>query len=172
MPFADYVESVLAQTVKRLVVTRRSIRRAFEDLVITDESFNEIGPAINSAASIFLFGFPGNGKTSVAERITRLMGDNIYIPYAIEVGGSIIKLLDPTVHEIVETEARESGSVLSLLKGASYDQRFVPITFQPSAGGLTVQAPGNANLAPPGNYMLFIVDTNGVPSAAAMVSLG
>ena len=52
------------------------------------------------------------------------------------------------------------------------NQRFVPITFQPSAGGLTVQAPGSANLAPPGNYMLFIVDTNGVPSAAAMVSLG
>ena len=52
------------------------------------------------------------------------------------------------------------------------NQRFVPITFQPSAGGLTVQAPGSANLAPPGNYMLFIVDTNGVPSTAAMVSLG
>ncbi|TMB17769.1 MAG: DUF1929 domain-containing protein [Deltaproteobacteria bacterium] len=51
------------------------------------------------------------------------------------------------------------------------NQRFVPVTFQSGAGGLTVQAPGNANLAPPGNYMLFIVDTNGVPSVAAMVSL-
>src|SRR5439155_3734353 len=77
VPFDDYVESVIAQSIKNLIVTRRSIQRAFEDLVITPEVFNEIGPAINSAASIFLFGYPGNGKTSIAERITRLMGDDI-----------------------------------------------------------------------------------------------
>ena len=98
MPFADYVESVLAQTIKRLVVTRRSIRKAFEDLIITDESFNEIGPAINSAQSIFFFGYPGNGKTSIAERITRLMGDAIYIPHAVEANGQIIKVFDPIQH--------------------------------------------------------------------------
>jgi hypothetical protein len=51
------------------------------------------------------------------------------------------------------------------------NQRFVPITFQPTSGGLTIQAPANANLAPPGYYMLFIVDTNGIPSLAAMVRL-
>ena len=64
VPFDEWVESVMAQTIKEVVVTRRSIRKAFEDLVITDAVFNEIGPAINSAASIFFFGFPGNGKTS------------------------------------------------------------------------------------------------------------
>ena len=58
MPFADYVESVLAQTIKKLVVTRRSIRKAFEDLIITDEVFNEIGPAINSAAVDLLLRLP------------------------------------------------------------------------------------------------------------------
>jgi hypothetical protein len=52
------------------------------------------------------------------------------------------------------------------------DQRFVPVTFQPSTGGLTIQAPAGANLAPPGYYMLFIVDANGVPSVAAMLRLG
>ena len=75
VPFADYVEAVMAQSIKKLIVTRMSIQRAFEDLVITDAVFNEIGPAMNSGASIFFFGYPGNGKTSVAERITRLMGD-------------------------------------------------------------------------------------------------
>src|SRR5207248_1742932 len=86
VPFVDYIESVSLQTIRNISVNRRNIERAFSDLVITEAVFNEIGPAINSAASIFLFGYPGNGKTSVAERITRLMGDNIYIPYAIEVG--------------------------------------------------------------------------------------
>jgi hypothetical protein len=52
------------------------------------------------------------------------------------------------------------------------NQRFVPVNFQQTAGGLTIQPPANANLAPPGYYMLFLVDTNGVPSVAAMVRLG
>jgi hypothetical protein len=60
----------------------------------------------------------------------------------------------------------------SVTHAFNQNQRFVPVTFQPSAGGLTIQAPANANLAPPGYYMLFIVDTNGVPSVAAMVRLG
>ena len=87
VPFKTYVEAIKAQTMKNVMVTRRNIRKAFSDLVISEAALNEIGPAVNSAASVFLFGFPGNGKTSVAERITRLMGDSIFIPYAVEVNG-------------------------------------------------------------------------------------
>src|SRR5262249_46821999 len=105
VPFADYVESVMAQSIKKLVVTRLSIQRAFEDLIISDAAFNEIGPAMNSGASIFFFGYPGNGKTSVAERITRLMGDAIYVPYAVEANGHIIRVYDPILHsEMNETD--------------------------------------------------------------------
>jgi hypothetical protein len=99
VPFQLYLHSVQAQTIKNMVVTRRNIRKAFSDLIISDAVLNEIGPAVNSASSIFLFGYPGNGKTSIAERITRLMGDHIYIPYAVEAGGQIIKLFDNIVHE-------------------------------------------------------------------------
>lgn len=130
VPFADYLESVLAQTVKKLVVTRRSIRRAFEDLVITDDVFNEIGPAINSASSIFFFGYPGNGKTSVAERITRLTGDEIYIPHAIEANGQIIKLYDPIQHYQLkaEEEVKEDDGIESLLRpGNTHDKRFIRV---------------------------------------------
>lgn len=126
VPFDDYVESIAAQTVRNMVVTRRSIHRAFQDLIITPEVFNEIGPAINSAASIFLFGFPGNGKTSIAERITRLMGDDIYIPYAVEANGQIIKLFDPIVHTKVEP-SREPEIQSVFLKEAGADERYVQI---------------------------------------------
>jgi hypothetical protein len=127
VPFDDYVESVMAQTVKSLVVTRRSIRQAFSDLIITDEVFNEIGPAINSAASIFLFGYPGNGKTAIAERITRLMGDDIYIPYAVEVNGQIIKIFDPIVHKRAADDPDDAGraSVESLMRRDQHDERYV-----------------------------------------------
>ena len=129
VPFADYVESVMAQTVKKLVVTRRNIRKAFEDLIITEDVFNEIGPAMNSAASIFFFGYPGNGKTSVAERITRLMGDTIYVPHAIEANGQIIKLYDPIQHTAVkEDETHDENNFGGILrKGGSFDRRYMKV---------------------------------------------
>jgi hypothetical protein len=128
VPFSDYVEAVMAQTIKKLIVTRRSIRKAFEDLVITDEVFNEIGPAINSAQSIFFFGYPGNGKTSVAERITRLMGDTIFVPHAVEANGQIIKVFDPIQHTPVAEEPAAGDVTETLLKrGAAFDTRFARV---------------------------------------------
>ena len=127
VPFADYVESVLAQTIKKLVVTRRSIQKAFEDLIITDAVYNEIGPAINSATSIFFFGYPGNGKTSIAERITRLMGDSIYIPYAVEANGQIIKVYDPIIHHAIRDDTPVEGIDTILKKGGDFDRRFIKV---------------------------------------------
>jgi hypothetical protein len=131
VPFADYSESVLAQTVKKIVVTRRSVRRAFEDLIISEAAFNEIGPAINSAQSVFFFGYPGNGKTSIAERITRLMGDHIYIPHAVVANGQIIKVFDPILHtaakEADDLAAPTSGGESLLKKGTAHDKRYIKV---------------------------------------------
>jgi len=127
VPFDDYVESVAAQTLRKFVVTRRTIETAFKDMIMTPGVFNEIGPAINSAASVFLFGPPGNGKTSIAERITRLMGEDIYIPFALETNGQIIKLYDPVVHQAVEEQAVEVAGLDSIMKGAGCDERYIKI---------------------------------------------
>jgi predicted ATPase with chaperone activity len=131
VPFADYAESVLAQTVKKIVVTRRSVRKAFEDLIIAESAFNEIGPAINSAQSVFFFGYPGNGKTSIAERITRLMGDHIFIPHAVVANGQIIKVYDPILHTPAkepEEMAGPAGGVDGILKkGTAHDKRYIKV---------------------------------------------
>ncbi|MCA0354846.1 MAG: ATP-binding protein [Chloroflexi bacterium] len=119
VPFEQFLESVKAQTIKNMVITRRNIRKAFSDLIITDQVLNEVGPAVNSGASIFLFGYPGNGKTSIAERITRLMGDDIFVPYAIDADGQIIKVYDSIVHTLVDKEANIGTS--------SYDLRWAKI---------------------------------------------
>jgi Mg-chelatase subunit ChlI len=124
--FDDYVETIMAQTVRNFVCTRRTIHKAFKDLIITPEVLNEIGPAINSASSIFLFGYPGNGKTAVSERITRLMGDEIYIPYAVEANGALIQLFDPILHQRVEGKALE-GLENSIVRDITHDERFVRI---------------------------------------------
>ena len=52
------------------------------------------------------------------------------------------------------------------------NQRFMWLTFTKTTGGLKVQAPGDRNTAPPGYYMLFILNSSGVPSKAKIVKLG
>jgi hypothetical protein len=51
------------------------------------------------------------------------------------------------------------------------EQRYVPLSFTAGATTITATAPANANVAPPGFYMLFIIDANGVPSVASMVNV-
>lgn len=99
VPIDVWIASVKSQTIKDVIVTRHNIREAFADLIVDESILNMVGPAVNSASSMMLYGYPGNGKTSIAERITHLMGDDIFIPYTVEANGSIIKLYDSIVHE-------------------------------------------------------------------------
>jgi hypothetical protein len=115
----EWIKSVKAQTVRDVVVTRRNIREAFQGLVIDESILNQVGPAVNSAASVMLFGFPGNGKTTIAERITLLMGDDIFIPYTVYADGAIIKMYDSIVHEPPKQE---------LPSELEYDRRWVRIS--------------------------------------------
>ncbi|GAC1466269.1 MAG: ATPase AAA [Chloroflexota bacterium] len=98
VPLSDYVESVKAQSVRDVVITRRDVQKAFQDLVIHDAVINEIGPAINAGQSLFFYGAAGNGKTALATRITKTLGTDVYVPFAVETEGSIIELYDPVCH--------------------------------------------------------------------------
>ncbi len=102
---SEYTFSVRKQPLDKLVVHPRTLRQALSHLVINEETFYQIGPAVNSARSIFLFGHPGNGKTAIAESIGRMvLGDSMYIPYAVEVDGQVIKVFDDVNHQIIEEE--------------------------------------------------------------------
>ena len=61
--------------------------------------FDQLGPAVNSGKSLFLYGAPGNGKTVVAEGIGRALGADMYVPHAIDVDGQIITMFDPVNHQ-------------------------------------------------------------------------
>ena len=88
----------------RVNVDRKAMRAAFSDLVVTDRMLDQIGPAIISQTSIFLYGPSGNGKTSVAERMLRVYQDAVLIPYAVEVDNQIIAVYDPVVHQKIELD--------------------------------------------------------------------
>ena len=91
----------------RVKLSRESLRRAFNDLVLPDGLLDQLGPSLIGHQSLFLYGGTGNGKTSIAERILRIYHDTILVPYAVEVDGHIITLYDPVVHRLAsETDER------------------------------------------------------------------
>jgi hypothetical protein len=103
----DAYRGVVAAQTRRAVVTRDGVRTAFNDLVVNDRLIDEVGPAMMGEGAIFLYGPPGTGKSSVAERLTRLIGDAILIPRAIEVDGAIVVVYDPTVHTAIEPQPED-----------------------------------------------------------------
>jgi len=120
--FTSYVASVRSQTIEGQFPTREDLRRAFSDLLIDQALFSKLGPAVSSGRGMFLFGYPGNGKTSIAERVTAAFGKYIWIPFSIEIDGAIMRVFDPMIHEIVPPEP---GS--GLLDLSSDDKRWVRI---------------------------------------------
>ncbi|WP_026370359.1 AAA family ATPase [Kallotenue papyrolyticum] len=105
VPLQAYIEAVKRQSIGQMVIDQQTIRRAFEGLVISDKLLDQIGPAANSARSLFLYGPPGNGKTTIAEGIARIMQGQVIVPYAVEVDGQVIKVFDPLNHQPIPQPA-------------------------------------------------------------------
>lgn len=122
VPLSAYCQAVKAQSITLEKPDEAHLREAFNDLLLNQHLFSTLGPAINSGRGMFLYGAPGNGKTSIAERITHCFGHEIYIPYCLHVDGFIIKLFDAEIHNVVSTH--RSG----LLKSDAVDERWVRIT--------------------------------------------
>jgi chloramphenicol 3-O-phosphotransferase len=101
---ADYVASVAAQSLTGYHPTDADLEQAFEGLLINPRMLDRLGPAMNSGRGMFLFGAPGNGKTSIAERMTRAFGATIWVPRAIGVDGEVVRLYDPVNHVEVPLE--------------------------------------------------------------------
>ena len=119
---ADYIESVARQSITDQHPTQEDLDRAFSDLLINKKMFRRLGPAINSGRGMFLFGFPGNGKTSIAERVTACFGSSVWVPRCIGVDGQIIRVFDPMNHEIVK-----EGTSEGLMNESKFDRRWVHI---------------------------------------------
>ena len=120
--YQDYVASVTAQTINDQNPDEEDLDRAFSDLLIDPAMMRKLGPAVNSGRGMFLFGYPGNGKTSIAERITAAFGKYVWIPKAIQMDRDIVRLFDPMSHEECPPETNDS-----LISDAAYDTRWVRI---------------------------------------------
>jgi predicted ATPase with chaperone activity len=130
VPLAQYREWVERQSIRNVHVTREVIREGFRRMVLSDSIHDILGPAINSAKSLFLYGAPGNGKTMIAETIAQMLGGAIYVPYAVEIEGQIMVVHDPVFHLDVEEPEPAPSLMLDaaepswLKQVAGHDRRY------------------------------------------------
>jgi predicted ATPase with chaperone activity len=128
VPIAVYNESVRRQARGRMVVTSRAMRKILAQLVFSETTFQRLGPALNSGNSIFLYGPPGNGKTSVAKAFGNLvLSQGMYIPFALYVDGQVVKLYDSVNHQRAPDEDATSTGAGSPRSTTRRDSRWVKI---------------------------------------------
>src|SRR5437588_4947102 len=135
VPLEDYIEQTYRQAVTGIQCSPEVLRGSFGHLIITEELFNAIGPAIVSGRSVFIYGPPGNGKTSIARSIGEFMnnsGGEIYVPYAFLAENSIITVYDQAVHQAVDALQNDrlednEATIRRLLNTGSVDPRWVRI---------------------------------------------
>lgn len=136
VPLMDYVLSAEAQTIRAESPKAPQLRKAFGDISIDENLFDSLGPAINSGAGLFLYGEPGNGKSTLAQCITQCFGHEIWVPHAIYEDGQIIKFYDAAYHQFSNDEHE------NLVSLQSFDRRWIKIR-RPTVivgGELTIDA--------------------------------
>lgn len=118
VPLAAYERAVRAQAIGQTRVTVDRLRQALAELTLGDEMLSLLAQAVSDGHGLFLYGSPGNGKTTIAEHLCASFGQHIWIPRAVLVGADLLRLYDESCHEAVELEA---------LRGVRYDRRWVLI---------------------------------------------
>lgn len=126
IPLKDYRKWIERQTIRNVHVDREAVRKGFSPMVMDEEMMDTLGPAVNSAKSIFLFGDPGNGKTLIADCIATMFGGELYVPWAVQIGGQTMVVYDPVFHHIIGSPEADESSIWKPAE-LDYDLRFARV---------------------------------------------
>ena len=134
--YEDYVELVRSQMVAKVKVNDRLLKEALGELQLEQHVIDNIGGAMTSRSSLFIFGAPGNGKSTITERMAQLMGEPIEIPHAVAVGDEIIRVIDPVYHRVAEGPQPEDRRLIKIERpvvvvGGELTLRQLELTYDP-----------------------------------------
>lgn len=137
----EFTDQVNLQKLTNELVTPEKIKAATVGLQFDDRIMEQAGPALNSGRAMLLYGPPGNGKTTVAQRFASVFSDVIYVPYAVMVEGQIIRVHDPSIHLPLQTTNIEDENAFTVVRSQTYDARWVPCQrpFVITGGELTLE---------------------------------
>jgi predicted ATPase with chaperone activity len=126
VPLETYQVQVQKQTITNEVISIEKLQKALSHLVLSEDIVRRLGPAANSGRAVLIYGAAGNGKTSIAEALVSAFEQPIYVPYAIEADGQIIKIYDPSVHVPAPASSHvDSESHPMFLPHMEHDPRWV-----------------------------------------------
>jgi hypothetical protein len=123
VPMDEYGKQVKRQSIRNIQITREQLTDAMGGLILPDELLDHLGPAVSAGRSILMYGPPGNGKSSISNGIRDALGDNIFVPRAIEYSGQVITVFDPVVHTVAEELEDDPNSLRRTSN--RYDRRYV-----------------------------------------------
>jgi hypothetical protein len=121
---AAFQQRVERQLIANETLDVSTLAEAFAGLVISEGMIRKLAPAIANGRTVMLYGPPGNGKTSIGSRIASLFRDPVFVPYAIEVGGQIIRMFDATLHQPFTGGMPASGSTVRSVQLEGFDARW------------------------------------------------
>ena len=122
VPIAQYLAHMAELASVRPAIDQHRVASSFSHLIVEPDMLHQLGPAISSGRSVFLYGPPGNGKSVMGQGIGRALGGDIYIPHAIDVDGQIISMFDPVTHEPI---VNEQDSILR--SDDEFDERWIRV---------------------------------------------
>ena len=126
IPLETYQTQVQKQTITNEVISIEKLKNAMAHLVLSEDIVRRLGPASNSGRAILIYGAAGNGKTSIAEALVSAFEQPVYVPYAIEADGQIIKIYDPSVHVAFPAGNSTNGDASAIfLPHLEHDPRWV-----------------------------------------------
>lgn len=165
VPLEQYKSMIELQTIKNIIVDEDTVKKAFSHLIIRDELLRRLGPAISAGKAMFIYGPSGNGKTTIAETIGKVLPGSVYIPHSLIIAGQIITIFDPVTHIHVqnrnETDKNKVDQRWILIKrpviiaGGELTLKTLDLDFN------TISKYYEASLQMKANNGLFIVDDFG-----------